>query len=1290
MATKPGKKTVLKPAAFLATLTLFIGLTAAISSPNATETVSTGQAVNFSVQASPGQNLSLEILPPKQQAKTFQLNHSDDKYRKEVPASNFPRKGLYQYRFKNGEQTFPEEGYLGLTVSSLNETLENTTLNASDTESESGVYCNYNSEGTDFDCEFEHYQAGMILSSAIGLQLNSSAYAREKFENFTFGRYGQTVQSKCDQNDSVFSCTSDSIDDPDVKSGTRQGALINSLWKAYGLTGNGSVRDLALNYTRGSAETCNVWNNTFECNSSRAQALMALGYWSAYEKTGNSTIKSIAENLTETNYSHPLVPSAYLEGYKFTGNESYLAQAENLTKKWLEDCPNCTEEEFLSLKNSLWTGYRVTGDYGYYRNAVDLNTLRHGYYCSWGDSSCSDPFLQGLLTQSYWKAFRAQKDMTEAMFNPQIQEETVVGQNLSIDIEMQGKITGPQVLYREKLSESASWKRCSIDFFEGCEVDGDNISKQEPYSYRFESAKASFPVNGSLSFAPSLVKDTFLSEAISFARTDPGTHCAPSEGDFACEDRALQGPMISGFSDYNSYNYSSSSEDYLDQILSPPYVTNLIFEPLCIERNGYMSCESGGSAPEQEEEGSVRQGRMIKSLFNAYNSNKRPGTLQRALNYTRGSAEDCDVWNRTYTQSFECGSTKGQAEMVEAYLKAYKVTGNSTFRRVALNLTGEAVDMDESAGLGSALWKASSYFDESYRDIEFVEKAENISEEFDGRCVGNCSPSQHLDVTGLFQDSYLLSGDNYLDEYRNTVLNTTEDGSCGPYKRDISCNSPADQGGFMNLMWRSAYTMPVELKVENSFNTSEDTLTVGQDFSTTCSARNNLENTTLRDVGFDLEVSEGLSPVSNNTSYSAGDLQYGNSSQVSWDIETTSAGSRNASCAITSDSGYRDTINQDIMVEAEKKEESPEPAPDTSPSFELPPSEPEPRNRTVNYTETSDLNWNRSFLQELGVNTTYRNFTQNSSCYTATRTLVGENTTLTVQSDCTGYETYLIDKVPANTSVQGGNTFGFAVREEENMTGETVLEAEYSGMNSSEFRRPIVLTSSYSIPDVQLSNLSAERGSNSSAVISADLSRKASCSIYREDEEVYSSETSDLYYNASLPYGNHTYRVECGGQSFTRDFSREMPDPMDAKDQEASFPTFWILTGLLLVGLSAGVYYREGLVDWLEMKVFEYRFSRFESAVGREDTAQAIEIFDSMSRDISQEVLESDMDLMQGLMLYLLLDMVEEGRGDDVGFDVSEDMDELVGRYIEGSEGKAVKLVEQKYEEVMGRDVKVV
>jgi len=1270
---------------------LLQGLTTAFSSPNTTQIISPGDSANFTVE-SQANTLTLKIQPPKEASKTFGMDKSGDVFRTEIKGGNFSRKGLYRYSFGSGTDRYPEYGNFSLIVSSRNESLENKTVNVSDTESQlSGTdFCDYKTDPSDFDCEYENYQAGMILSSAVGLQLNKSSYAREKFENFTFGSYSDGTWGRCDHAEDDFDCETGS-GPVEMPAGVRQGSLIYSLWEAYGLSGNDTVRELALNYTKGSAETCDVWNNSFNCTTARAQGLMGLGYWSAYEKTGNNTFKSIAENLTETNYSHPVIAWANLKGHVFNPGKSYLSEAENRTREWLNECPNCSSDEFSSLKNTLWTGYKITGEYGYYRNAVNLTAYSDHRYCSWNSSSCENPYTQGLSTFSYWKALKSQKDLPPTISRPKIDRETVVGENLAVNAEFTGKIKNPRLEYRRKTTGENSWIKCDINLFEGCEIPGENISQQAPYSYRFKSESLSFPKNGSFTFAPSLVKNTFLDEAKSFSTTDPERWCSPSEGDYSCEDTSQQASMIKGLTDLFTFNGSEKSAEYFKNILERPYVTESFFSPLCTPQNGYMSCEYGDSALERDIEGSVRQGKMIESLLSSYQRNGEGRTYQRAMNYTLGGAQDCDVWNRTYNKSFECGSTRGQAEMIEAYLKAYEVTGNKTFRGKALNLTQKALNMTETSRLGSALWKANSYFNESYRNLSISDTAENISGSFAGYCVDNCTVEQYLGSSNLFRDAFLHSEKDYSSEYRSSVLNTTADGECGPYKQDISCSYPSGQGGLMQLMWGSAYTMPVELKVESEFNVSKDTLTVGKEFSASCSAQNNLENTTVKNLGFELSTSEGLDLVSGNRSYDEGDLEYGNYSEVSWSIESKSPGDRNVSCAITSDSGYRDAINRDITVEEQETDGGGETSSGSESGgfvggFTGGDSQ---RNITVVYTNASDMNWNRTLLTRLGINTTYRNFTERTECFRPVRKIRGENITLEADSSCTGDGAVLIDRIPSNVSLEKGRRVNdLAVARTPELENSTYLSLDYTGLNTSNFRRPLVLKSSYSLPPVRI-NFSAVN--NQSAVISADLSREQTCEVYREGEKIHSEETSKLVYQpSSLDYGNSTYTVECGDRTFTKTFTKAKKGSSGPQSQESgqALPLIRIVALLSLLAVSGLVFdRRELIVEELGMKLFEYRFHRFEKAVENGDTAEAIEIFDSMSRDVSKEVLESDMDLMQGLMLYLLIDLVEEGKEGEVSFDVSGDLGELVQRYVKNSDGKSVRLVRDKYGEATGREI---
>ncbi|MFB6215934.1 MAG: hypothetical protein ABEJ72_03065, partial [Candidatus Aenigmatarchaeota archaeon] len=819
---------------------------AALSNPQHNRTVSPQDNVTFTVEAQQNQDVDLFLLPPKSSVEKFQMNYSNGSYNVTLGEENFQKKGRYRYKFSAGTTEFPSSGYLGMTVSALNQTLKNKTLNSSNTGAEltGSATCEFKSG--DFSCGHENFQSYMIFSSAVQYYVNTSSYNREKFYNFTLSSYGSTF-SNCNQEVGDFSCNDDDFDNSfNVSSGTRQGTLIYSLWESFSLVGNSSVKNLAINYTQGSAQECDVWSSDFKCNvsvgdSGRAQGSMALGYWSAYEVTGNETYKKFARKLTTTNYSHPRIISAYLRAYSFTSNESYLGEARNRTLKWLEKCPNCSDQEFVDLKNALWRGYRVTGEFGYYRNAVNLTAYSTSRYCSWNDTSCSAPNIQGLSTLGYWRAYMMQKDVNRSIFNPQVESETIVGQNLTIDVGMDGKVRSPELLYRVRSSNS-SWSRCEVGFFEGCTIDGSNLSAQAPYSYKFRLGNnTTFPVNGSFVFAPSLVKDNLIDEAEVFSSSDPENLCSPFTGDFSCEDDPYQAGMIDGYSQLGESNSSRVSRKFVLSLVSYPYVTNtnIGFIDYCTESNGYIACESGPNPPKPSGfEGSTRQGSMIYSLFEAYEATGNGSAYERAMNYTLGGAEDCDVWGRSYTKSFNCSSVRGQAAMIKGYLKAYEVTGNRTFRRIALNLTENGVNMSASPRLGSVLWKASSYFNESYRNLSIREAAENVSESYSGFCAGNCTSSQYLSSASLFQNSYLYSGGNFSTDYRQALLNTTSSGECGPYKKDSTCSSPGDQGSMIDMLWESAYTMPVKIKVEDSFNLSMDAVKVGDNFQATCSVEN--------------------------------------------------------------------------------------------------------------------------------------------------------------------------------------------------------------------------------------------------------------------------------------------------------------------------------------------------------------------------------------------------------------------------------------------------------------------
>lgn len=1286
----------------LSVMVLSSSVALGLSNPSLNKSVSQAQSVNITVDGPQGENVELRLLPPKSPIETFEMNGSNGTYWKRIDGSHFQRKGRYGYRFIASGGKYPENSSFGLTVSSLNQTLRNRTLNTSYTEHYNdggGVICPYKSQG-DFSCEYENFQAFMILSSAIQFNLNKSNYTREKFHNFTFGDYETTSYGQCSQEKQEFNCGNSDIGPlPNVTSGIRQGTLIYSLWNSYDLVDNSSVKNLAQNYTRGSAQNCDVWgdewNKSYSCGNARGQGSMALGYWAAYEQTGNETYRDFASKLTSTNYSNPRIISAYLEGYSLTSNNTYLAEAENRTKQWLDQCPNCSAQEFMALKNALWRGYRVTGEFGYYRNAVNLTAYNSSDFCSWNSSSCSYPNIQGMSTLSYWRAYNAQQDVGKKLFDPQIGLETVVGENLTINIRKRGKISRPDLLYREK-SSNGSWSTCEMTFFEGCKISGENLSKQTPYSFKFSlDNKSVFPKNGSFTFATSLRKDVFADEAAYFSEEDPSQYCQPGTGDFTCEGEVKQSAMISGFSSHLSFNQSENSLSILRNLIEPPYVVQAGIASSCDVESGYLSCKSKEYG--LTDYGSRRQGELMESIYSAYRATGNNSHYQRALNYTLGVAEDCDVWGRSGSRSFECGSSRGQASMIEGYLEAYRVTGNSTFRGIAMNLTEESGNMSYSPDIGGALWKSASYFNESRFNYSVTALAENVTEEYVGFCNSNCSSHQYLDNADLFQSSYLYSGGNYSTEYRNSVLNTTESGSCGPFKLDRTCDSPADQGDMIDLFWEAAYTMPVELKVEDSFNLSDSAVTVGEDFTATCSVENKLEETNITGLEFDISTSSGISIGSNNSSYSAGKLQFNETESYSWNLSSESPGVRNVSCALSSDTAYRNTLLSEIEVqEKETRNRDEDEGSDSSGGGGSGGSvssgglgdllDQGPENKSYRYNNSSsEIEWNRSMLEELGINTTFRDFTYRKSCFNVSRSLYQNTSEVLVNYSCQSDGLTILDKIPENFSVENAEKIsGYALKSFENVSGiQVALKYDMRGKQSF-FGAPLVLSSDYEVPPVKVNtswaqNLTRE---NETIKVAAELSRPVNCTVKRNGTIIYSERAESVNETFRIFEGNNTVEITCG-----KAFSESRVVQVEKPEENIQIPITYLLVFLGLSIVASSVYYRSEIYSTSEQLIFDHYMDKFEAAMENGDQAEAIQIYSKVSgmRDeqIGKIILESDLELMRGLRIYLILDLLEDDEVANSSIPIGGDIESLVERFLEDTEDeKLERMIEEKLAEV--------
>ncbi|MCK5334234.1 MAG: hypothetical protein KAJ24_06975, partial [Candidatus Aenigmarchaeota archaeon] len=248
-------------------------------------------------------------------------------------AENITVQGVYEFYFNSTEGRFPEE----------NATLKIALSKRSETYLLEGQYFAVNSSevahvcdawSTSNSCGYETWQAGMIDGYwTASMTTNNSTYEDIAY-SFSLSEYETlSFYSTCDHADADYDCENCNSNDPNnlgnlslIPSGSmRQASLISSLWNAVQYGANTSVRDLAWNYTIGSAQDCNVWGGVFNCTYPERQGAMILAYWKAYEMTGNQTIKEIAENLSfygallnESHHSY--MAQGMWKAYEMTGN----------------------------------------------------------------------------------------------------------------------------------------------------------------------------------------------------------------------------------------------------------------------------------------------------------------------------------------------------------------------------------------------------------------------------------------------------------------------------------------------------------------------------------------------------------------------------------------------------------------------------------------------------------------------------------------------------------------------------------------------------------------------------------------------------------------------------------------------------------------------------------------------------------------------------------------------------------------------------------------------------------
>ena len=250
--------------------------------------------------------------------------------------------------------------------------------------------------------------------------------------------------------------------------------------------------------------------------------------------------------------------------------------------------------------------------------------------------------------------------------------------DINISVHNSSNISSP-IMYYRKLNIN-NWKSCYLTN-NTCTIPESFMNKQYIYEFYFNDSGTRFPLNGSFKLAVSVGNESIRELAENRTKMGGDLECDPWKGNYSCEYETFQAWEILGFSNAYWMTGNETYREIAENMALNEYDTYDVFATCDHWENDY-DCNTTNAFGENLT-ASLRQGMLIYSLWYAYQKTGNETIRELAENYTKGKAEDCNVWSN----DFVCDTSDGQGAMILGYWKAYEMTGNESYREIAENLS---------------------------------------------------------------------------------------------------------------------------------------------------------------------------------------------------------------------------------------------------------------------------------------------------------------------------------------------------------------------------------------------------------------------------------------------------------------------------------------------------------------------------------------------------------------------------------------------------------------------------
>ena len=1285
----------------------------------------------------------------------------------ELKCSLTPEQGVYNFYFidKDIEDSrFPSEGFINFAFGEGNETIKNMAEEYTNTDPSNEEFVKNNESmggfgascepwENDYTCRFEHMQSAMISSFANAYTVTGNETYKDKASNLNVlydGDYNGTHVERvdghmatCEIYEGDFYCENESAQQEEeaVSSTHRQYSLVNSLLTSGSLLSEQEMLNSGENYTLGQPENMKVWEGDLRAENLEKQGKALKGFWEAYIRTGNKTFREKALEIAEESINfleeteEVSKPFSLVEGfsktYSLTENTTFYDKAIELTGEIGDKCIEENENSSCGITNhtralkSFLNSYKYTGNYYFLRFSKDLIETEFYDLCNpWeGDFECPRAHMQGKMGESFWmyhRMFRSDGSLSSYEFTGDFKS----GSSHEIILDIDGFMEPSMELRAGK----DSWNYFEIPRDNKIILGRNDLLRQTVYSYRFINDEKEFPVDGSFKRILMHGDDDLIPNAEEM--TEFGVNHSEELENYSFGEEDYKAKMIKGFSKAEKIN---GEEEYVDLLTE---ISNAgIGRPgsPCDHTEGDFNCDTSTTFSGN---GSYFQGLMIGSMWNSYRQTRDPQIREIALNYTEGSADDCDVWD----QEFECDSERGQGYLIKGYLDAYKNTNNQTYLEIAENLAETVTEVNNSV-LAESMWKISGITNKSsYRDL-----AEQNTFELLEACLNTDDSCNPIDINNAFQlglEAYRQTVDeDYLHKSMEVSKANNSVEGFDVWEEEYETDNPEYIGSTIELAWGTQAHSKVDLGGEITVNVSSKKIEPGDDISMSCKIENTVSDGSILISPNLTAVIDGFSTDKNLTYFSEEDLEYEDSINSTWELSSEDVGEYEIGCIGESENDWADIRTVEVTVEEEEEPTTGNgnggnggtaaPTPDPDPEFEV-----LYENYSLNRVQEeisslinkiTSLNVSITGIletEDIDIDLAYTD--QNKECISGVRSYDEETSEswLNISYECPEYleKIVIYDEIPLNhtsfeiTQKDGNNIFLNTYPSELVFTDQNFTRGEFNilyefeeDLEFEKLNEPIVIMKEHKEglvleePEkVDVSFNKPEELSNyTKSFIEFDTlinkTENVECDLKMNNDIIYSDLGSFEGFNKSLESGWNYFKVECTDREelhVSESFSVYRLE--DEQDPEIASFLWYMLLFAIIISLSGSAYSnRKELIFRYHKNKLKLHKSRFKAYNNKNDIKGTLKSFEKVRNEYKKihgkypdnafwiDLIDN---LSLSFRLYLLMDMTSRYLDMNKLESVSEKIDNLNNLYKSvknrKEDDKGFKLIENKAENV--------